>query len=312
MNATATKSWIKSVIKEDEIDRYLVNGKDFIDEDLIWKQIRENNDPDPLRIRDIMAKSMDLQTLEPAETAALLNVTNPEVLSEMFSTALKVKQKVYGNRVVTFAPLYCSNHCVNNCLYCGFRTGNSKEVRRKLNQDEIRKEAEALEKTGHKRLIMVYGEHPDSDADYMVDTVRTVYNTKVDNGEIRRVNINAAPMEMEKLKKLHEVGIGTYQVFQETYDRNRYKLVHPAGLKSNYRWRLYALHRAMEAGIDDVGMGALFGLYDWQFEVMSMIYHTRDLEARFGGTGPHTISFPRIELASETAPSRQGEVQGHR
>ena len=189
----AVNSWIKSVIKQDEIDKYLINGKDFIDDNLIKKQIEENRNPEKSKIRDILAKSCDLQILKPEETASLLDVTDPELLSEMYETGLKVKHKVYGTRIVTFAPLYCSNHCVNNCLYCGFRVGNKSERRRKLDQNEIRKEAEALEKAGHKRLIMVYGEHPDSDADYIVDTVKTVYDTKVDNGEIRRVNINAAP-----------------------------------------------------------------------------------------------------------------------
>ncbi len=296
--ATAVKSWVDSVIKQEEIDKYLINGRDFIDDDLIKEQIAENRNPEKSRIRDILAKSYSLETLKPEETAALLDVTDPELLSEMYETGLKIKHKVYGTRIVTFAPLYCANHCVNNCLYCGFRKGNTHERRRKLSLPEVALEAEALEKIGHKRLIMVYGEHPSSDADYIVDTVRTVYETKTGNGEIRRVNINAAPMEIKKLEKLHEVGIGTFQVFQETYSHDRYAQVHPSGIKSNYRWRLYALHRAMDAGIDDVGMGALFGVYDWKFEVMSLLYHTIDLENRFGGTGPHTISFPRIELAS--------------
>lgn len=299
--ATAVKQWTSSVIKQDEIDKYLINGKDFIDDELIKKQILENRNSEKSRIRDILAKSYDLQRLDPVETAALLDVTDPELLSEMYDTGLKIKQKVYGTRVVTFAPLYCSNHCVNNCLYCGFRNENKAERRRKLELPEIKKEAESLEKAGHKRLIMVYGEHPASDADYIVDTVKTVYDTKVANGEIRRVNINAAPMEIENLRKLHDVGIGTFQVFQETYSHERYKTVHPSGIKSNYRWRLYALHRAMEAGIDDVGMGSLFGIYDWKFEVMGLLYHTIDLENRFGGIGPHTISFPRIEAASNIA-----------
>ena len=256
--ATAVKQWTSSVIKQDEIDKYLINGKDFIDDELIKKQILENRNSEKSRIRDILAKSYDLQRLDPVETAALLDVTDPELLSEMYDTGLKIKQKVYGTRVVTFAPLYCSNHCVNNCLYCGFRNENKAERRRKLELPEIKKEAESLEKAGHKRLIMVYGEHPASDADYIVDTVKTVYDTKVANGEIRRVNINAAPMEIENLRKLHDVGIGTFQVFQETYSHERYKTVHPSGIKSNYRWRLYALHRAMEAGIDDVGNGIAF------------------------------------------------------
>jgi len=297
--ATLVKSWIDSVIKQDEIDKYLINGKDFIDDDLIREKISLNKNPDRLRVKDIFAKSFDLQRLDPDETAALLNIEDKELLSEMYETGLKIKHKVYGRRIVTFAPLYCSNHCVNNCLYCGFRAANSKERRRRLTLEEIRKETEALVKTGHKRLILVYGEHPESDVDYMADTIRTVYETKIDNGEIRRVNINAAPLNIEKYKKLHDVGIGTFQVFQETYSHDRYRTVHPSGIKSNYRWRLYALHRAMEGGIDDVGMGALFGLYDWKFEVMGLLYHTIDFENRFGGIGPHTISFPRIEPASE-------------
>ncbi len=295
------KTWADSVVRQDEIDRYLIKGKDFIDDALIEKQISENRNPEKSRIRDIIAKSLDLERLDPDETAALLDVEDPDLLAGMYEAGLKVKQKVYGSRIVTFAPLYCSNHCVNNCLYCGFRTGNTAERRRKLSLSEIRNEAESLQQIGHKRLIMVYGEHPESDADYIVDTVKTVYDTKVDNGEIRRVNINAAPMEIEKLKRLHEVGIGTFQVFQETYSHARYGTVHPSGIKSNYRWRLYALHRAMDAGIDDVGMGSLFGIYDWKFEVMGLLYHTIDLENRFGGIGPHTISFPRIEPASGIA-----------
>jgi len=190
-----------------------------------------------------------------------------------------------------------SNLCVNSCLYCGFRKENPFEKRRRLTIEEVKKETEELVKTGHKRLIVVYGEHSLSDIDYIADTIRAIYETKVDNGEVRRVNINAAPQSIENQRILKEVGIGTFQVFQETYHHETYRKMHPKGIKSNYQWRLYALHRAQEAGVDDVAIGALFGLYDWKFEVMGLLYHAIDLEKR----GPHTISFPRLEPA-ENAP----------
>lgn len=297
------KDWMESVIKQDEIDKYLVDGKDFIDEEKIYSQIDEFKNPSKEAIRNIIKKSLNIETLTPEETAMLINCKDEELWQEIYAAGDKIKKKVYDNRIVFFAPLYCSNLCVNSCEYCGFRKENKHEVRRILSMEEVANETKALVNLGHKRLIMVYGEHPRSDIDYMCDTIKTVYSIKEGNpnsarkGEIRRVNVNAAPMEIAKLKKLKEVGIGTFQVFQETYDRKVYADMHKAGLKANYRWRLYALHRAMEAGIDDLGMGALFGLNDWRFEVMAMIYHTHDLENRFG-IGPHTISFPRINPAS--------------
>jgi len=303
MSKMNPKEWASQVIRQEEIDKYLIGGKDFIDEGEILQKLEENKNPDPQRIRDILQKSMSIQRLEPDETAALLSVTDPELLSEMEETALKVKRKVYDNRIVFFAPLYCSNLCVNSCLYCGFRKENSEEKRRILSLDEVKREAESVIDEGHKRLIMVYGEHPLSDADYMVDTIKAVYSVKRKSprgtgyGNIRRVNINAAPMSTADLKKLWEAGIGTFQVFQETYNRNLYSRLHPAGPKSDFRWRLYALHRAMDAGVDDVATGALFGLYDWKFEVMGLLYHAMDLEKQFG-IGPHTVSFPRITPAS--------------
>lgn len=301
-----TKGWINGVIKEQEISRYLENGKDFINDKEIWLKIENNKNPEPQKIRDILKKSFAIETLEPDETAALLNVEDEELLEEMFDMAGKIKKKVYDNRIVTFAPLYCSNLCVNDCLYCAFRKENHVEKRRKLTLEEVKNETRVLAgKIGHKRLIVVYGEHPSSDANYIADTIKAIYEvnvkTKNGGGRIRRVNINAAPMCIDDFKMLRKVGIGTYQVFQETYSHEAYKLVHPAGtLKSNYQWRLYALHRALEAGIDDVAVGALFGLYDWKFEVMGLLYHTRELEKRFNGIGPHTISFPRLEPAANT------------
>lgn len=300
------KKWIQNVIKDDEITRYLINGKDFIDDAGIWETIRENKNPDPHRIRDILQKSLAIETLAPNETAALLNVEDEELIQEMFEMAARIKKKVYDNRIVTFAPLYCSNFCVNNCLYCSFHKDNTQQKRRRLTLEEVRKEAEVLAgEIGHKRLIVVYGEHPVSDVSYMADTIRTIYDvtmkTKNGFGQIRRVNVNAAPMSIHDLEILRDVGVGTYQVFQETYNHKAYAHVHPAGtLKSNYRWRLYALHRAIDAGVDDVAIGALFGLYDWRFEVMGLLCHARDLEKRFNGIGPHTVSFPRLEPAANT------------
>ena len=296
--------WIDQVIKQDEIDRYLHNGKDFIDEQKILRQLKENKNPDKLKIRSIIQKSLSIIRLEPEETAALLNVTDPELLEEMFVAADQVKHKVYDNRIVSFAPLYCSNYCVNNCAYCGFRKDNPEEKRRRLSMEEIKEETKALVKLGHKRLISVYGEHPLSDARYIADSIRAIYEveekTRRGKGNIRRVNINAAPLDIADFKMLHEVGIGTYQIFQETYHKETYKRVHPSGIKANYRWRLYGLHRAMEAGVDDVAIGALFGLYDWRFEVMGLLYHAMDLEQSFDGIGPHTVSFPRLNAATGT------------
>ncbi len=300
-----SRSWRDSRIVPDQVSRYTPSGADFIDDAAIERALRENASPDPVRVREILAKSEAVQTLEPAETALLLHVKDAELWEEMKQAAARIKRKVYDNRIVTFAPLYLSNLCINNCLYCGLRSQNSAIQRRTLTQDEVRHEAEILAgKIGHKRLIVVYGEHSRSGVDYMAETLRTIYSVKIKArkgwGAIRRVNVNAPPMPVEELKILNDVGLGTYQVFQETYHRDTYARVHPAGtIKSDYAWRLYSMHRAMEAGIDDVGIGALFGLYDWRFEVMGLLYHARELERAFG-IGPHTISFPRIEPAEET------------
>ncbi len=313
MGVSAASSWKKGIISQTEIDKYLIDGKDFINEQVIFSTIDKQVNPDPGMIRDILQKSLAIQTLLPEETAALLNVNDTDLWLEINETALAVKKRVYDNRIVFFAPLYCANYCVNNCAYCGFREANSKEVRRILTLDEVRNETISVLREGHKRLILVFGEHPSTDVDYMVDCIKAVYSvneTAPKSGRptnIRRVNINAAPMAMAKLKKLKEAGIGTYQVFQETYHRDTFSSVHPANtLKGNYRWRLYALHRAIEAGLDDVAIGALFGLYDWKFEVMGLLHHTLDLERQFG-IGPHTISFPRMTPASGSWLSNNSE-----
>jgi 2-iminoacetate synthase len=296
-------------IKRSQIDRYLNKGKGFIDEDLINKELASNRSPSSKEIKTILKKAWAVQTLTLSEAAALLNVTDKGLWEEMSKTAAQVKKKVYDNRIVTFAPLYASNFCVNNCLYCGFRKDNRDVKRKALSLDEIRGEVEVLAgEIGHKRLIAVYGEHPRTDIDYIVSTVKAIYDVKVKTkkgwGQIRRVNVNAAPLSIENLKQLQKVGIGTYQVFQETYHHGTYEKVHPRDtLKGDYFWRLYCMHRAFDAGIDDVGIGVLFGLYVWKFEVMGLLAHVRELEKRFG-VGPHTISFPRLEPAMQ-APFTQ-------
>lgn len=300
METATVKEWINSVIKPEQVAKYLNNGKDFIDESFIMQTLLANQQVDKQRIREIIAKSKALVRLDPDETAALLSCQDEELWQEMYAAGLEIKHKVYGRRIVTFAPLYISNYCVNSCVYCGFRNENQASQRKQLTMGELEAEIRALVGKGHKRLIMVYGEHPSSDANYIAETLKVAYATKEGNGEIRRVNVNAAPLSVEDLKILRDVGIGTFQVFQETYHHQTYKKVHPRGLKADYLWRLYSLHRAMEAGVDDVGIGALFGLYDWKFEVMSLLLHTIDLEEKFGGVGPHTISFPRMEPAINT------------
>jgi len=304
MSNQAVLEWMERVVKPEQIEKYLEQGKDFVDEELIRQSLNTAINPEKSLLRDIMSKSLDLQRLDPDETAALLNCTDEEIWEEMYQTGYQIKEKVYGRRIVTFAPLYVSNHCVNSCVYCGFRKDNTETMRKQLSLEELGKEVESLVQKGHKRLIMVYGEHPDSDVHYIADTLTKAYQTKVGHGEIRRVNVNAAPMSIEDLEILRDIGIGTFQVFQETYHHDTYRRLHPRGIKANYLWRLYALHRAMDAGVDDVGIGALFGLYEWKFEVMGLLLHTIDLEKRFNGVGPHTISFPRIEPALNTPFTR--------
>ncbi len=307
------KSFINSRIKPSEIEKYLFQGKNFIDTSLINKRLKEAK-PDPLLVKDILAKSLSIETLSLDETAVLLAVEDKELLSLMEEAAFKIKKKVYDNRIVTFAPLYLGNFCVNDCLYCGFRKSN-KNVRRKvLKTDEILSDIKVLAgRIGHKRLIVVYGEHPFNDVDYIEKSIQAIYSvkekTKNGFGQIRRVNVNAPPFEIADLRRLHKVGIGTYQVFQETYHRGTYRKLHPKGtIKGNYDWRLYCMHRAFEAGIDDVGIGALFGLYDWRFEVMGLVAHSHELENKFG-IGPHTISFPRLEPADNSPFTHNSNFQ---
>lgn len=270
--------------------------KPFIDPAELWDYINTVKS-DKAAVREVIARSLDKKRLTLRETAILINATDPELIEEIKAGARELKKKVYGNRIVLFAPLYVGNKCTNNCKYCGFRVSNKEAVRKTLSDQELIHEVEALEDNGQKRLILVYGEHPEYSAEYIAHTVKTVYGVKKGPGEIRRVNINAAPLEIEGFRVVKEAGIGTYQIFQETYHPEAYKTYHLGGKKRNFDYRLTALDRAQEAGIDDVGIGALFGLYDWRYEVMALVRHTNHMEACYH-VGPHTISFPRIQNAS--------------
>ncbi|MEI6747715.1 MAG: [FeFe] hydrogenase H-cluster radical SAM maturase HydG [Bacteroidota bacterium] len=270
--------------------------KPFIDPDEIWGLLNTTQATKE-QVREVIARSLNKKRLTLRETAMLISATDPELIEEIKQGARDLKTKVYGNRIVLFAPLYVGNRCTNNCKYCGFRASNKDAVRKTLMDEELIHEVEALEDNGQKRLILVYGEHPEYSPEFIAHTVKVVYGVKKGNGEIRRVNINAAPLDIDGFRVIKESGIGTYQIFQETYHPEAYKEYHLGGVKRNYEYRLTALDRAQEAGIDDVGIGALFGLYDWRFEVMGLVRHTNHLEACYN-VGPHTISFPRIQNAS--------------
>ncbi|HXS78615.1 MAG TPA: [FeFe] hydrogenase H-cluster radical SAM maturase HydG [Terracidiphilus sp.] len=270
---------------------------DFINHEEVESLLTKRSRPAPSKVRELLAKARELHGLSMEEVACLTQVENPDLLAEISSTARKIKEEIYGSRLVFFAPLYISNRCANECTYCAFRATNTELTRRTLTQEEIAEETRILIRQGHKRVLVVAGEAlPPRGFQYITDTISTIYDTRVGPGEIRRVNVNLAPQSVERFKLLKDAGIGTFQLFQETYHRPTYASVHLKGKKRDYDWRATAFDRAMEAGIDDVGMGLLFGLYDWRFEVLSLMQHIRHLEETFG-VGPHTISFPRMEPA---------------
>jgi 2-iminoacetate synthase len=272
------------------------SGYDFIDEPYLLGLL--DRKPDAAEVRDVIAKSLAKEPLVLEETAALLGAEDPALVEEIFDAARQLKRDVYGNRIVLFAPLYVGNQCTNDCQYCGFRRSNREAVRRTLAPAELRAQIEALLAKGHKRTILVFGEHPHYSPEFIADCVREVYKVRVGHGNIRRVNINAAPLDHAGYTTVKEAGIGTYQIFQETYHHETYARVHPKNTrKSDYLWRLDGVARAMEAGADDVGIGALFGLYDWRFEVLGLVAHALHLSKHYH-VGPHTISFPRLRPAS--------------
>lgn len=253
---------------------------------------------DESRVREIIAKAYTYKGLTPEEAAILLEVTRPDLLQEMLACAAQVKKAIYGARIVLFAPLYISSHCINNCTYCGYRAGNAEQLRRRLTPDEVREEVEILESLGHKRLALEAGEDPTNcPLTYVIDCIRQIYSIKDGNGSIRRVNVNVAATTIEEYRLLKEAEIGTYILFQETYHRPTYQAAHPTGPKSDYNWHTTAMDRAMEAGIEDVGVGVLYGLYDHKYETAALLLHAEHLEDKFG-VGPHTISVPRLRPAS--------------
>jgi len=267
--------------------------KSFIDENEIWGFIN-NTESTKQEVQKVIAKSLSKQRLSLSEVAVLVNAKDMASVEAIKEGARTLKKNVYGDRIVLFAPLYIGNECQNNCSYCGFRTSNKDAERKTLNNQEIINEIEALEENGQKRLVLVYGEHKNYTPAYIASTVKLAYSVKKGNGEIRRVNINAAPMEIEGFKTVKDAGIGTFQIFQETYHPDSYKKYHLGGKKAHFENRLTSLDRAQEAGLDDVGIGVLFGLYDWRYEVLALVRHANHLEACYN-VGPHTISFPRIK-----------------
>ena len=271
--------------------------KPFLDPDEIRGFIN-NARPSKERVREIIAKSLDKQRLTLEETASLIQASDPELIEEIKQGAKILKDTIYGQRIVLFAPLYVGNLCINTCAYCGFKSTNKAIRRVTLTKDDLVAQVKALEDAGQKRLILVYGEHPKYDAKFIAETVGIVYSVRSGPGEIRRVNINAAPMDIDGFRIVKDAKIGTYQIFQETYHEETYAKVHLQGIKRNFEWRLTALDRAQEAGIDDVGIGALFGLYDWRFDLLGLLRHANHFEAVYN-VGPHTISFPRIQYASQ-------------
>jgi len=269
---------------------------DFIDDNRIISALEKGKKATKTEIREILQKAREAKGLDINEVASLLYLEDDELLEELYQVGKEIKNKIYGNRIVLFAPLYYSDFCINNCKYCGYRRDN-KTQRRRLTMEEVREEVKILEDMGHKRLALEAGEDPvNCPIDYTLEVIRTVYDTKLKNGSIRRVNVNIAATTVENYKKLKEVGIGTYILFQETYHRPTYKIMHPSGPKSDYDYHTTAMDRAMLGGIDDVGLGVLFGLYDYKYEVVALIMHAKYLDEKYG-VGPHTISFPRLRPA---------------
>ncbi|WP_368233902.1 [FeFe] hydrogenase H-cluster radical SAM maturase HydG [Anaerotruncus rubiinfantis] len=277
---------------------------EFIDDTEIKETLayaEKNKDNFPL-IDEILTKAATLRGLSHREAAVLLECDDPAYLQKIFSLAMDIKEKNYGNRIVMFAPLYLSNYCVNECRYCPYHHHNKHIARKQLSQEDIVREVTALQDMGHKRLALETGEDPvNCPIEYVLESIKTIYSVKHKNGSIRRVNVNIAATTVENYKKLKDAGIGTYILFQETYNRESYEYLHPAGPKSNYAYHTEAMDRAMQAGIDDVGCGVLFGLNLYKYDFVGLLMHAEHLEAVFG-VGPHTISVPRVRTADDIDP----------
>ncbi len=282
-------------------DKYSLKATEFIDDaeikdTIAWAEENKNNLELVNRIID---KTDELKGLTHREAALLLMCEDPDALHRIFEQATKIKQEFYGNRIVMFAPLYLSNYCVNGCTYCPYHAKNKHIPRKQLSQEEIRREVIALQDMGHKRLALETGEDPvNCPIEYVLESIKTIYSIKHKNGAIRRVNVNIAATTVENYRKLKEAGIGTYILFQETYNKEQYELLHPTGPKHNYDYHTEAMDRAMEGGIDDVGCGVLFGLNLYKYDFVGLLMHAEHLEA-VHGVGPHTISVPRLRDADD-------------
>ena len=279
-------------------------AEEFIDDEEIVQTLeyaRENSNNRAL-IESILDKAALCKGLTHREAAVLLDCEIPDLVERTFKLAEEIKQKIYGNRIVMFAPLYLSNYCVNGCIYCPYHAKNRRIPRKKLTQEEIRREVIALQDMGHKRLALELGEHPvENPIEYVLESISTIYGIHHRNGDIRRVNVNIAATTVENYRKLRDAGIGTYILFQETYDKRKYQILHPSGPKSDYAWHTEAMDRAREGGIDDMGIGVLFGLSGYRYDFVGLMMHAEHMEAALG-VGPHTISVPRIRPADDVNP----------
>ncbi len=273
-----------------------VKAEAFIDHQEILESLEEarQEGSNPQRVLQILEKAALCKGITHREAAILMECRDPELEGKIYELAARIKQQFYGNRIVLFAPLYLSNYCVNGCVYCPYHYKNKTIPRKKLTQEEIADEVRALIRTGHKRLAVEAGEDPvNNPLEYILDSIRTIYSVQEGGNSIRRVNVNIAATDVDSYRKLKAAGIGTYILFQETYNKERYQLLHPTGPKSNYAWHTEAMDRAQEGGCDDVGIGVLFGLENYMYELVGLLMHAEHLEARWG-VGPHTISVPRI------------------
>ncbi len=271
-------------------------AEEFIDHEEISSTLEEarRESKNPSRVASILEKAALLKGLSHREAAILMDCDDPATEEKIYALASRIKHQFYGNRIVLFAPLYLSNYCVNGCVYCPYHAKNKTIPRRKLSQEEIAEEVRALIRCGHKRLAVEAGEDPvHNPLDYILESIKTIYSVREGGNSIRRVNVNIAATDVESYRKLKAAGIGTYILFQETYNKEQYQKLHPTGPKSNYAWHTEAMDRAQEGGCDDVGIGVLFGLAGYRYELCGLLMHAEHLEARFG-VGPHTISVPRI------------------
>lgn len=276
-------------------------AEEFINHEEILQSLEyaKSNKGNKELIEGILDKANRAKGLTHREAAVLLECEDEELIERMFKMAEDIKKRFYGNRIVMFAPLYLSNYCVNGCVYCPYHLKNKKIARKKLTQEEIKREVIALQDLGHKRLALEAGEDPKNNPiEYILKSIDTIYSIKHKNGAIRRVNVNIAATTIENYKKLKDAGIGTYILFQETYNKESYKMLHPTGPKHDYNYHTEAHDRAMEAGIDDVGLGVLYGLSTYKYELVGILMHAEHLEAAFG-VGPHTISVPRLRPADD-------------